>query len=195
MIEPGWLMSIAWPIITECFWTNIHSRSLRGMVEALETSTNYLHKSADAIQYFQFDEFLFKSKHICSMPPPAGASASSSAGAGAYSVHQHHLPPEVNIEVPSDSDSSRRPSKASFGSFSCSSPATGSNSGSIQVNFHPMSVWAFRELVNGNARESYTVLRTRPSDITKALSSPSVSQRYPLRILTELISSKLLKEL
>ena len=54
------------------------------------------------IQQNQFDEFLYKSKHICSMPPPTNPG-------GAYSIH--HLPPEVNIEVPSDSDSSRRPSK------------------------------------------------------------------------------------
>ncbi len=47
----------------------------------------------------QFDEFVYKSQHIASSPP------------------------EVNIEVPSDSDSSRRPSKASFGR-----PASHSNS-------------------------------------------------------------------
>ena len=41
----------------------------------------------------QFDEYLYKSTHI-----------------GQSSPH-HAFPPEVNIEVPSDSDSSRRPSK------------------------------------------------------------------------------------
>ena len=42
----------------------------------------------------QFDEFLYKSKHI-----------------GSSNGMLNSMPPEVNVEVPSDSDSSRRPSK------------------------------------------------------------------------------------
>ena len=46
----------------------------------------------------QFDQYFYKSTHIHS---DIGQQLESSSG----------LPPEVNIEVPSDSDSSRRPSK------------------------------------------------------------------------------------
>lgn len=45
----------------------------------------------------QFDEYLYKSQHMASMPIPT-----------------FNPPPEVSIDAPSDSDSSRRPSKASW---------------------------------------------------------------------------------
>ena len=55
----------------------------------------------------QFDEFVYKSQHMASAGPGPGGGLMPS-----------YPPPEVNIEVPSDSDSSRRPSKASFGTHS-----------------------------------------------------------------------------
>ena len=78
----------------------------------------------DPIQQNQFDEFLYKSKHICSMPPPTNPG-------GAYSIH--HLPPEVNIEVPSDSDSSRRPSKLQALKFLSEQPYSKFLSNELQV--------------------------------------------------------------
>ena len=58
----------------------------------------------------QFDEFVYKSQHIASSQPNSLPN-----------------PPEVNIEVPSDSDSSRRPSKASFSNQTISSASSFSN--------------------------------------------------------------------
>ena len=84
----------------------------------------------------QFDEFVYKSKHIGHTLPTWNHerndhhleeeyddndeeaflvhAASAAGGGGAGGVAGGPFPPEVNIEVPSDSDSSRRPSKASF---------------------------------------------------------------------------------
>jgi len=62
------------------------------------------------VAYDQFDEFVYRSQHIGGGPPPGSQPH--------FGQPLQYPPPEVNIEVPSDSDSSRRPSKASFTTLS-----------------------------------------------------------------------------
>ena len=74
-----------------------------------------MHQFNPNARYDQFDEFLYKSQHI------------GSANVDTLGVNLPCNPPEVNIEVPSDSDSSRRPSKASFGAQTISTASSYNN--------------------------------------------------------------------
>ena len=59
----------------------------------------------------QFDQFVYQSQHMASSGSPLFQHRMQQQ----QQQQQQQQPPEVNIEVPSDSDSSRRPSRVSYG--------------------------------------------------------------------------------
>ena len=86
-------------------------------------------RQAPAVFTDQFEEFCYKSKHIGQSMSNWDNDEYDRVDGGPELITN---PPEVNIEVPSDSDSSRRPSKASFSGCYNSSPTTLSNASSVQ---------------------------------------------------------------